>query len=83
MVCRCLLDLRGAFKCPLQFVVVDLPAGDLLVVDRSLMPKPGGILLIEYSGELRLCRYNEVLAQALDDTCLLWGVVTYAIHKTS
>ena len=61
-------------------------AGDILVVDRSLTPAPGALVIVAADGELRLTRWRpqpDAAADAADDAraALLWGVVTYLIHK--
>ncbi len=61
-------------------------AGDILVVDRSLTPAPGALVIVAASGELRLTRWRphpNVAGAGDDDTraVTLWGVVTYLIHK--
>ncbi|MDR3361677.1 MAG: translesion error-prone DNA polymerase V autoproteolytic subunit [Desulfovibrio sp.] len=70
--------------------------GDLLVVDRSLSAVNGSVVIAAVEGELtvkRLLRKNGrvLLAPENDDypefdvteqeDALIWGVVTYAIHK--
>lgn len=47
--------------------------GDVLVVDRSLRPARGYLVIAEQEGDLRLRRYP---------VSIVWGVVTYVIHKT-
>jgi len=70
--------------------------GDLLIVDRSLTPGPGAVVIAAVEGELTvkylarkqgrvlLVPANEAYP-ALDITeqedAVIWGVVTYAIHK--
>lgn len=47
--------------------------GDILVVDRSITPAKGKLVIAEHEGDLRVMRHP--VAEA-------WGVVTYIIHKT-
>ena len=70
--------------------------GDLLVVDRSLTPGNGSVVIAAVAGELTvkyLARkngrvllvpaheeYSEIDITENEDT-MIWGVVTYAIHK--
>jgi len=70
--------------------------GDILVVDRSLDPSPGSIVVAAVQGELIVRRYRPEPGGALalvpahpDHTperfadasaCVVWGVVTFAIH---
>lgn len=51
----------------------NISPGDILVVDRSITPKKGQMVIAEHEGELRLAQHpvSEV-----------WGVVTYVVHKT-
>jgi DNA polymerase V len=72
--------------------------GDLLVVDRSLSPRHGSVVIAAVEGELTvkyLVRRNGrvLLAPANEEypefdvtdqeDIMLWGVVTYAIHKVN
>jgi DNA polymerase V len=68
--------------------------GDVVIVDRSLEPKPGKVLIAVVDGELlirKLERFNgktflvasNKKLQSIDVTGNLnvWGVVTYVIHN--
>ena len=76
---------------------VHIQNGDLLVVDRSLDPRNGDIVIAAIDGELTVKRLKQSASSArlqaanpryrdipLNDErqCELWGVVTYVIHKT-
>lgn len=52
--------------------------GDLLVVDRSLDPKPGRIVIGVVDGELSVIRLS-----GKEKELQVWGIVTHVIHKTS
>ncbi|MFC3282445.1 LexA family protein [Litchfieldella rifensis] len=67
--------------------------GDLLVVDRSLTPRPGHWVIAVIEGELCLQRLEGTHQRLwlrptepdadrlpLDDECRLWGVVSHVIH---
>jgi len=71
-------------------------AGDLLIVDRSLKPQSGDIVIAAIAGELCIRRfekmdkkiilktdenYNEPFFLTPDDEIQIWGVVTAAIHS--
>lgn len=71
-------------------------AGDLLIVDRSLKPKCGDIVIVELEGELSVKRYARVgkkITLSTDSSFIeaihlstiidfsIWGVVTAAIHS--
>ena len=71
-------------------------AGDLLIVDRSLKPHSGDIVISIIAGELCARRfekmnkkiilktdknYNEPFFLRADDDIQIWGVVTAAIHS--
>ena len=72
--------------------------GDLLVVDRSLTPGNGSVVIAAVEGELTVKylakkngrvflvpaneEYSEIDITDNEDT-VIWGVVTYAIHKLS
>ena len=80
------LRMRGARQ-----AAIGLYTGDVLVVDRSLTPTPGRLVVVATEGELRVTRWSpqpDHAASATDDCtdgCLdgaeLWGVVTYVIHQ--
>ncbi len=70
-------------------------AGDLLIVDRSLKPKSGDIVIAELDGELSVRRYERVgkkITLSTDSSYIeaihlstsfdftIWGVATAAIH---
>lgn len=61
-------------------------AGDILVIDRSLIPPAGCLVIVTDDGVLRVTRWrlrpNAANGGAEDmHTVTLWGVVTYIIHK--
>ena len=70
--------------------------GDELVVDRSVAPEPGRVVIAEIDGELTVKRLQrsrqgwilEAANQDFPDIVVaagsrleVWGVVTYVIHK--
>lgn len=70
--------------------------GDLLVVDRSLSPDPGNIVVAVLNGCLTVKRLTRRGGQWLlvsdnpayaaipmpeDDDCLIWGVVTFSLRQ--
>ncbi|MBA2649526.1 MAG: translesion error-prone DNA polymerase V autoproteolytic subunit [Legionella sp.] len=75
-----------------------IQSGDMLVVDRSLEPLHGKIVIAAINGELtvkRLCRQSgrvrllpaNTKYQPIDITeeqdLVIWGVVTHVIHETN
>ena len=69
--------------------------GDLLIVDRSLKPKSGDIVIVELEGELSVRRYERVgkkVTLSTDSSYIeaihlstvvdftIWEVVTAAVH---
>lgn len=69
--------------------------GDLLIIDRSLKPKTGDIIIAELEGDLLVRRYEKVgkkITLSADSTYIetihlstiidfsIWGVVTAAVH---
>jgi DNA polymerase V len=72
-------------------VSAGISAGDILVVDRSLTPSPGRLVIVAEAGALRVARWpaqpvgaarDAQSAQDAAGETLLWGVVTYVIHQT-
>ena len=70
--------------------------GDLLVVDRSVTPRNGHVVVAVVDGEFTVkrysCRNGTVRLLAANDAyppihavseCVIWGVVTYSIHALS
>jgi DNA polymerase V len=72
--------------------------GDLLIVDRSLTPGNGHVVIAAVEGELTVkyltIKNGKVLLSPTNDdypeqditeqeSTVIWGVVTYAIHKLS
>lgn len=75
-----------------------LSSGDILIVDRSLSPKSGKIVVALLNGEFtvkRLVRKNDKLLLVPEnpryktiivtpeEDFQIWGVVTYVIHRSS
>lgn len=57
-------------------------SGDVVVIDRSLSPHVGQLVIVTTNGELRLTRWqSQADAANIDADMTLWGVVTYIIHK--
>ena len=70
---------------------------DILIVDRSLRPGNGKVVIAIFNGEMLIRRYEKInnnirllpdsqklAAIPIDNTCEdfeIWGVVTYVIHK--
>lgn len=49
---------------------------DILVIDRTLTPQPGQLIIIETVGELRIVRFKRN-----SRPLLVWGVVSAVIRK--
>lgn len=72
-------------------------SGDILIVDRSIKPVSGKIIIAILDGELLVRRlqkninsavlmaenkkFADIPLSAFDDRANVWGVVTYAIHS--
>lgn len=52
-------------------------SGDLLVVDRSLDPRPGNSVIAVVDGEFLVVRVS-----GKEKDFHVWGVITYVVHKT-
>ena len=74
----------------------ELVPGDIVIVDRSLKPRTGNVVIAVLNGELLIRRYEEYnrRIRLVPETASLaaidvdpgadfwvWGVVTYAIHS--
>ncbi len=72
-------------------VQYELKPGDLLIVDRSINPANGQLVILSTNNELRISRHNLQEAKAssnLSDapeigckSLPIWGAVTYIIRK--
>ncbi len=51
---------------------------DVLVVDRSIKPKPQKIVILIRDGEFKI----EKLSKKIGSEFEVWGVVTFIIHST-
>ncbi|MEN9599955.1 MAG: translesion error-prone polymerase autoproteolytic subunit [Bacteroidota bacterium] len=72
-------------------------SGDILIVDRSVKPVSGKIIIAILDGELLVRRlqkninsavlmaenkkFSDIPLSAFDDRANVWGVVTYSIHS--
>jgi DNA polymerase V len=72
-------------------------SGDILIVDRSVKPVSGKIIIAILDGELLVRRlqkninaavlmaenkkFSDISLSAFDDRANVWGVVTYSIHS--
>ena len=54
--------------------------GDLLVVDRSITPGPGHVVVAVADGEFVIRRSRELAAGDFSEVTV-WGVVRWAIHR--
>lgn len=57
----------------------DIQTGDVLVVDRSLTPKQGSIIVVALDGELRVQKHS--LKTDIDEEVVLWGVVIGLLRR--
>nr|MDQ2721208.1 S24 family peptidase [Bacteroidota bacterium] len=71
--------------------------GDVVIIDRSLSPKSGKVVIANLNGELLIRRLEKIMnkvrlvpetdrlsAIEVDASCndfSIWGVVTYVIHE--
>lgn len=56
---------------------IGLHSGDILVVDRSLTPKRGDMVIVVAQGEFRIAYFDTIIP---DEDTLIWGVVNYSVH---
>ena len=79
-----------------SMIEAGIPSGDLLIVDRSIVPKNNNIVIASVFGDLTvkklhkkgstlffLSANNQYPSIEIKEEmeCFLWGVVTYVIHK--
>lgn len=57
----------------------DIKAGDTLVIDRSLNPRRGSILIVAEDGELKVLKYTAKID--IGEDVNLWGVVTGLLRQ--
>lgn len=55
-------------------------SGDLLVVDRSIEPSAGRVVLAVVDGDFAVRRFSE-LDLSDESGCYVWGTVVGAVHK--
>lgn len=51
---------------------------DILIIDRSITPRQGQLILVVKDGEFQIQYTNK---KQKDDSLIVWGVITYIIHK--
>ena len=81
-----------------SMVNADIYSGDLLIVDRSIIPKNNNIVIASVFGDLTVKKLKKkdklfFLVSANENypsievkeemECFIWGVVTYIIHETT
>ena len=81
-----------------SMVNADIYSGDLLIVDRSIVPQNNNIVIASIFGELTVKKIKKkekslFLVSANENypsikvkeemECFIWGVVTYIIHETT
>ncbi len=71
--------------------------GDILIIDKSLVPKPESILVCALDGDFTVKRVKQIddetvylmpdnpafkpIKVSRDNNLVIWGVVTYSIHR--
>lgn len=59
------------------YAAMQIKDKDVLLIDRSLHPKVGSLILAISEGEFTVLRMPKT---PKDDAVILWGVITYIIH---
>lgn len=57
-----------------EFKILDK---DVLIIDRAIYPRGNELALVVHEGDFKIIR---IPTSGLDETTLLWGVITYVIH---
>jgi DNA polymerase V len=60
------------------FVDMHIYNQDVLIIDRSLVPKLGELALIVNAGDFKIMPMPR---NGAGNTLILWGKITYIIHK--
>lgn len=63
-----------------SFREAGVQSGDILIIDRSLLPRANQLVVAILNGAFTLHRFSPAYSEA---DCSLWGVVTYVIHRSS
>ena len=56
--------------------------GDLLIIDRSLTPREGRLIIAILDEELKIMYYHPKKWVHTHHSIAIWGVITYIIHPT-
>jgi DNA polymerase V len=60
----------------------DICAGDILLVDRSLVPRDQDIVIAIIDGEFKLTHFQpQRFKKKTEGTFELWGVVSWVLHE--
>lgn len=54
-------------------------AGDILIIDRSLVPKEGRMVVAVVDGEFAIKPFNPRVMTP-ESSIEIWGVITHAVH---
>jgi len=60
-----------------ELVDFDISDKDVLLIDRSLLPKKNDLTLVIIEGEFKVIRFPK---EPLETEFVLWGVISYIIH---
>lgn len=85
------LDERYKLSAPSVFIVqvsghspkLGMRSGDKLIIDRSLTPRPGDVVLLVVNNDFKLSTFSLELTQNKDPETedFVWGVVTTLLRE--
>lgn len=60
----------------------DIFPGDILLVDRALVPREQDVVIAIIEGEFKLTRFQaQKFRKKSEESCELWGVVSWVLHE--
>ncbi|MBP9763486.1 MAG: hypothetical protein KBD10_01940 [Candidatus Pacebacteria bacterium] len=56
---------------------LSISKNDVLVIDRSVTPTPGNIVVVNMDGEFVIQKFSHQIQEDVE----IWGVVCHAVHR--
>jgi len=61
-----------------EYTAYDIYDGDVLLVDKAILPKEEGLIILVVEGAFAIRRFKK--KEAEEEAYFIWGVITYIIH---